>query len=113
LTASARWNRQKSHLIEVFHRRFKKSGFTMSMILSAFCFFTLLVSTTPTFAQEIKKIRLGYPSLAFTQSHLDMLAPQMPQAKSAKPDQFVDLSFLQELDKEHFFSEMARRYPSK
>jgi hypothetical protein len=42
-----------------------------------------------------------------------MLAPQMPQAKSAKPEQFVDLSFLQELEKEGFYSEMAKRYPSK
>jgi len=37
----------------------------------------------------------------------------LPQAKSAKPEQFVDGSFLQELDKENFFNEMARRYPSK
>jgi len=44
---------------------------------------------------------------------LDMLAPQMPQPKSAEPEQFVDGSFLQELDKENFFNEMARRYPSK
>ncbi|HEY1267482.1 MAG TPA: hypothetical protein VGH16_09515 [Candidatus Binatia bacterium] len=44
---------------------------------------------------------------------LDMLAPQMPQAKSAKPEQFVDLSFLAELDKENFFDEMAKKYPSR
>jgi hypothetical protein len=44
---------------------------------------------------------------------LEMLAPVMPEAKSAKPEQFVDLSFLQELEKEGFFSEMAKRYPSK
>ena len=44
---------------------------------------------------------------------LDMLAPQMPQAKSAKPDQFVDLSLLQELEKDGFFSGMAKRYSSK
>jgi len=37
----------------------------------------------------------------------------LPQAKSAKPEQFVDGSFLQELDKEDFFNEMAKRYPSK
>ena len=40
-------------------------------------------------------------------------APQMPQAKTAKPEQFVDLSFLQELEKEGFFNEMAKRYPVK
>jgi hypothetical protein len=34
----------------------------------------------------------------------------MPQAKSAKPDQFVDLSLLQQLEKEGFFAEMTKRY---
>ncbi len=51
-----------------------------------------------------------YPTLKGIQFMLDMLAPQMPQAKSAKPEQFVDLSFLQELEKEGFFAEMAKRY---
>ncbi len=54
-----------------------------------------------------------YPTLKGIQFMLDMLAPTMPQAKNAKPEQFVDLSFLQELDKEGFFNEMAKRYPSK
>ncbi|HEY2987482.1 MAG TPA: ABC transporter substrate-binding protein [Candidatus Binatia bacterium] len=54
-----------------------------------------------------------YPTLKGIQFMLDMLAPQMPQAKSAKPEQFVDLSFLQELEKENFFAELAKRYPSK
>lgn len=44
---------------------------------------------------------------------LEMFAPQMPQAKSAKPEQFIDPSFLQELEKEDFFNEMAKRCPSK
>jgi len=42
-----------------------------------------------------------------------MLAEKMPQAKNAKPEQFVDLSLLQELEKEGFFNEMAKRYPTK
>jgi DNA-directed RNA polymerase specialized sigma54-like protein len=54
-----------------------------------------------------------YPTLKGVQNLLDMLAPQTPQAKTAKPEQFVDLSFLQELEKEGFFNEMAKRYPSK
>jgi NitT/TauT family transport system substrate-binding protein len=54
-----------------------------------------------------------YPTLKGIQFMLDMLAPQMPQAKNAKPEQFVDLSFLQELEKEGFFNEIAKRYPSK
>lgn len=54
-----------------------------------------------------------YPTFKGLQFLLDTLAPQMPQAKSAKPEQFVDLSFLQELEKEGFFNEMTKRYPSK
>ena len=44
---------------------------------------------------------------------LDMLAPQMPQAKTAKPEQFFDASLMNELEKEGFFIEMAKRYPGK
>jgi ABC-type nitrate/sulfonate/bicarbonate transport system substrate-binding protein len=54
-----------------------------------------------------------YPTLKGIQYMLDLVAPQLPQAKNAKPEQFVDLSFLQELEKENFFNEMAKRYPSK
>ena len=54
-----------------------------------------------------------YPTLKGIQFMLDMLAEKMPQAKTAKPEQFVDLSFLQELEKEGFFNEMVKRYPSK
>jgi NitT/TauT family transport system substrate-binding protein len=54
-----------------------------------------------------------YPTLKGIQFMLDMLAEKMPQAKNAKPEQFVDLSFLQELEKEGFFNDMAKRYPSK
>ncbi len=44
---------------------------------------------------------------------LDMLAPQMPQARTAKPEQFFDASLMNELDKEGFFAEMSKRYPGK
>jgi NitT/TauT family transport system substrate-binding protein len=54
-----------------------------------------------------------YPTLKGIQYMLDVLAATMPQAKNAKPEQFVDLSFLQELEKEGFFNEMVKRYPSK
>lgn len=62
------------------------------------------VTTTP---------KKPYPTLKGLQFLLDRLAPQMPQAKTARPEQFVDLSFLQEIEKEGFFNEMAKRYPSK
>ena len=62
------------------------------------------ITTTP---------RKPYPTLKGLQFLLDRLAPQMPQAKTAKPEQFVDMSFLQELEKEGFFNELAKRYPVK
>jgi hypothetical protein len=51
------------------------------------------------------------PTLKGIQFLLDEVAAKMPNAKSAKPEQFVDLSLLQQLDKEGFFAEMAKRYP--
>jgi NitT/TauT family transport system substrate-binding protein len=53
------------------------------------------------------------PTLKGLQFLLDQLAPTMPQAKNAKPEQFVDLSFLQELEKEGLFNELAKRYPAR
>jgi len=51
-----------------------------------------------------------YPTMKGIQNLIDMSGPQIPQAKNAKPEQFVDLSFLQELESEKYFDEMARRY---
>ena len=52
-----------------------------------------------------------YPTLKGIQFLLDQLSTQFPQAKKAKPEQFVDFSLLQELEKEGFFAEMAKKYP--
>lgn len=52
-----------------------------------------------------------YPTLKGIQFLLDEFAPKFPQANSAKPEQFVDLGLLQELEKEGFFSAMGKRYP--
>jgi NitT/TauT family transport system substrate-binding protein len=54
-----------------------------------------------------------YPTLKGIQFMLDVLAPTLPNAKNFKPEQFVDLSFLQELEKEGFFNEMTKRYSTK
>jgi len=51
-----------------------------------------------------------YPTMKGIQNLVDMSGPQVPQAKTAKPEQFVDLSLLQELENEKFFDEMTRRY---
>ncbi len=52
-----------------------------------------------------------YPTLKGIQFLLDQFSTTLPQANSAKPEQFVDLSLLQELEKEGFFVEMGKRYP--
>ncbi len=44
---------------------------------------------------------------------LEMLAPQMPQAKTAKPEQFYDASLMNELEREGFFTDLAKRYPAR
>src|SRR5205823_13033230 len=54
-----------------------------------------------------------YPTLKGIQFMLDMLAEKMPQAKTAKPAQFVDLSFLHARENENFFNAPAQRYPPK
>jgi len=69
----------------------------------------VLDATMDWFVKRVAK--KPYPTLKGIQFLLDEFSPQFPQAKSAKPEQFVDLSFLQELEKEGFFSEMAKRYP--
>ena len=51
-----------------------------------------------------------YPTMKGIQNLIDMSAPHVPQAKTAKPEHFVDLTFLQELEKEGFFEEMGKRY---
>jgi ABC-type nitrate/sulfonate/bicarbonate transport system substrate-binding protein len=51
-----------------------------------------------------------YPTMKGIQNLVDMSLAQIPQAKTAKPEQFVDLSFLQELEAEKFFDEMGKRY---
>ena len=54
--------------------------------------------------------RKPYPTMKGIQFMIDMAAPQFAQAKSAKPEQFVDLSFLQELEAEGFFAELEKKY---
>jgi NitT/TauT family transport system substrate-binding protein len=69
----------------------------------------ILDVTVGWFAKHVTK--KPYPTLKGIQFLLDEFAPQFPQARNAKPEQFVDLSLLQELEKEGFFTEMAKRYP--
>ena len=69
----------------------------------------VLDATYDWFVKRVSK--RPYPTLKGIQYLLDEVASKMPNAKSAKPEQFVDLSLLQQLEKEGFFAEMAKRYP--
>jgi len=69
----------------------------------------ILDATYNAFVKTVAK--KPYPTLKGIQFLLDEVAAKLPNAKTAKPEQFVDLSLLQQLEKEGFFSEMAKRYP--
>ena len=68
----------------------------------------VLDATYDWFVKRVSK--RPYPTLKGIQFLLDDIAPKLPQARNAKPEQFVDLSLLQQLEKEGFFAEMARKY---
>jgi NitT/TauT family transport system substrate-binding protein len=69
----------------------------------------VLDATYDWFVKRVSK--KPYPTLRGIQYLLDEVASKLPNAKSAKPEQFVDLSLLQQLEREGFFTEMAKRYP--
>lgn len=69
----------------------------------------VLDATYDAFVRTVSK--RPYPTLKGIQFLLDEIAPKIPAAKAARPEQFVDLSLLQQLEKEGFFAEMAKRYP--
>lgn len=50
-----------------------------------------------------------YPTLAGVQTILDELSTKNPKLKSAKPEDFVDMSFVKELDDEKFFDRLYKR----
>jgi NitT/TauT family transport system substrate-binding protein len=69
----------------------------------------VLEATYSAFVKTVSK--RPTPTLKGIQFLLDEVAAKTPNAKTAKPEQFVDLSLLQQLEKEGFFAEMAKRYP--
>jgi NitT/TauT family transport system substrate-binding protein len=50
-----------------------------------------------------------YPTLAGVQTIIDELAAKNPKLKSAKPEDFVDMSFVKQLDDEKFFDKLYKR----
>ena len=69
----------------------------------------VLDATYNAFVKTVSK--RPYPTLKGIRFLLDEVAAKLPNAKTAKPEQFVDLSLLQQLEKEGFIAELARRYP--
>jgi NitT/TauT family transport system substrate-binding protein len=69
----------------------------------------VLDATYDAFVKSVSK--RPYPTLKGIQFMLDEVAVKLPNAKAAKPEQFVDLSLLQQLEKEGFLAELAKRYP--
>ncbi|MGE5216432.1 MAG: ABC transporter substrate-binding protein [Chloroflexota bacterium] len=69
----------------------------------------VLDATYSAFVKTVSK--RPYPTLKGIQFMLDEVAAKLPNARTTKPEQFVDLSLLQQLEKEGFFAEMAKRYP--
>jgi hypothetical protein len=50
-----------------------------------------------------------YPSVKGLQTVLDELAARDPRAKTAKPEQFVDITFIQELDKSGYIDSLYKK----
>jgi hypothetical protein len=50
-----------------------------------------------------------YPTLSGIQTIIDELAPKNPKAKNARPEDFVDMSFVKKLDDDGFFAWLYKR----
>ncbi|MBI2347256.1 MAG: hypothetical protein HYV05_01240 [Deltaproteobacteria bacterium] len=50
-----------------------------------------------------------YPSLKGLQTVLDEIAGRDPRAKTAKPEQFVDFSFIKELDQSGYLDSLYKK----
>ncbi len=52
--------------------------------------------------------RIPYPSAEAMKTALDQLGEKDPRARAARPEQFIDASFMQELDKDGFIAQLWR-----
>ncbi len=68
----------------------------------------LLEKTYETAIPDHKIPRRQYPTLEGIKTILDWLAPNDPQAKAAKPEDFVDLRFIKELDQSGFVDRLYK-----
>ncbi|MFI5269425.1 MAG: ABC transporter substrate-binding protein, partial [Chloroflexota bacterium] len=51
----------------------------------------------------------GFPSLEGIQQNLDIAADTIPEAKTAKPDQFVDMTFVQKIKASGFIDQVLAK----
>jgi NitT/TauT family transport system substrate-binding protein len=51
----------------------------------------------------------GNPSIEGVRNAIDEVAQRVPAAKTKKPEDFIDIRFLKELDKEGFFKQLQRK----
>ncbi|HEX6513680.1 MAG TPA: hypothetical protein VF157_15360, partial [Chloroflexota bacterium] len=53
-------------------------------------------------------VKDGFPSMPGIQQNLDIAADQIPEAKTAKPEQFVDMTFIQKIKDSGFIDQVWR-----
>jgi NitT/TauT family transport system substrate-binding protein len=69
----------------------------------------LLERSRENFLTEALLPKKQYPSLAGLQTVLDDLAERDPRAKTAKPEQFVDFTFIKELDQSGYIDSLYKK----
>jgi hypothetical protein len=50
----------------------------------------------------------GYPNLEGIRNAIDEVAQRVPAARNKRPEEFVNLTFLKELEREGFFKQIKR-----
>ncbi len=68
----------------------------------------ILVQTYEGAVPDNKVSRKQYPSLPGLKMALDLLAEEIPKAKSAKPEDYVDTRFVKELDDSGYIEGLYR-----
>jgi ABC-type nitrate/sulfonate/bicarbonate transport system substrate-binding protein len=105
VATTRRWAREHPELVERYvraavkgaHRLKTDREFAMRVIA------TYTRQTDPTLLEETYDFykdqwgRDGFPSLEGIQKNIDVAAADIPEARTARPDQFVDLTFAQKI----------------
>jgi NitT/TauT family transport system substrate-binding protein len=97
-------------LVEGIHL-YKKEKETSIKIMSKYLQTTDRDALEETYREVSLKVvpEKPYPTLPGIQTILDELATKNPKAKSSRPEDFVDVSFVRKLDDEKFFDRLYKR----